>query len=378
MEFSQFAETLHSVFADGANVDVFTQDLFFNITDYPDGQDNPVESYTLPSFKSYFNGTNGISGIAKKINKHIEPEKFISYIDSLPDGATSNLCDALIPYKPEITTYNAAEICACMFKEILIDAASSKKKKSAPAISKSGKSTIIPVNDEKKYQTRLLVETKGICPNDNCCNPLYIDINGQTQMDYTITVINPNRSADSFDNLIALCPDCSKRFNLAQDADKIKRLEEIKKQLMEEAETMETLAGTKVEEGVERVLRKIADTPPDKIIPLTYDPVELRQKILPANRALYIKAKAYVSEYFNTVHGIFQQLSKEGKLRFEPFCMQVRLNYFNLRDKGLEQPVIFDKLVDWLASNTNDSRDMCEIVIAYFVQKCEVFDAITK
>jgi len=378
VEFSQFAETLYSVFADGAKVDVFTQDLFLNITDYPYDQDNPVESYTLPSFKSYFNGTNGISGIAKKINKHIEPEKFISYIDELPDAATSNLCDALLPYKPEITTYNVPEICAITFKEILLDAASSKKKKAASAVSKSGQVIITAVDDENKYQTRLLVETKGICPNDNCCNPLYIDVNGQTQMDYSITIINPEHDAHSFDNLIALCPPCSKKLLLMQDAEKIKRLEEIKKLLMEEAETIGALAGVKAEEGVERVLRKIADTPPGKIIPLTYDPVELRRKILPVNRALYIKAKAYVSEYFNTVHGIFQQLSKEGKLRFDPFCMQVRLNYFNLRDKGLEQPVIFDKLVDWLSSNTNDSRDMCEIVIAYFVQKCEVFDAITE
>lgn len=99
---------------------------------------------------------------------------------------------------------------------------------------------------------------------------------------------------------------------------------------------------------------------------------------MPANRALYLKAKAYVSEYYNTVHGIFQLLSKEGKLRFEPFCTQVRLNYINLRDKGLEQSEIFEKLVDWLAANTNDSRHMCEIVIAYFIQKCEVFDVITK
>jgi len=378
VEFSQFAETLHSIFADGANVDVFTQDLFLNITDYPDGHDNPVESYTLPSFKSYFNGTNGISGIAKKINKHIEPEKFISYIDSLPDGATSNLCDALILYKPEMTTYNAAEICAVLFKEIIINAASSKKKKATPAVSKSGTAAITPVDAEKKYHMRLLVETKGLCPNDNCCRPLYIDVNGQTQMDYTITAINPNCSADSFDNLIALCPNCGKRFNLVRDDAHIKRLAEIKKQLMNEAETTAALAGTKVEEGVERVLRKIADTPPDSLVPLNYEPVELRQKILPVHRALYIKAKAYVSEYYNTVHGIFQQLSKEGKLRFEPFCMQVKLNYFNLRDKGLEQPEIFSSLVDWLALNTNDSRDMCEIVIAYFVQKCEVFDAITE
>lgn len=377
MDFSQFAKILYSVFADGINVDAFTQELFLNITDYSESEDNPVETYTFPTFKSYYNGTNGISGIAKKINKHIDTVKFAAYINGLPDGATDNLCDALKPYIEDVTAFNASEKCAGLFKEIIITAAGTTKKKATPAI-RDGSTTAVAAISAEKYQTRLLIESKGLCPNDNCCQPLYIDAGGQTQMDYTVTIINPALPHDSFSNLIALCPDCSKRYLLSQDTARIKRMDEIKKQLMEEAETMGTLAGTKVEEGVERVLRKIADTPPDQIVPLTYDPVEIRQKILPANRALYIKAKAYVSEYYNTVHGIFQLLSKEGKLRFEPFCMQVRLNFINLRDKGIEQPEIFEKLVDWLAANTNDSRDMCEIVIAYFIQKCEVFDAITK
>lgn len=378
MEFSQFAGILYSVFGNGVNVDVFTQDLFRNITEYEDDEENPIEDYTLPAFKAYFNGTNGISRLAKKINKHLEPEKFVNYLNELTDGVIGNLRDALEPYRQDITLHNTAEVCADIFKDIIIEAAAPKKKKAALAVSKSGALAVVNSETEKKYQTRLLIESKGLCPNDNCCRPLYIDVSGQTQMDYTITVIDPNKSPDDFRNLIALCPDCSKRYTLATDDAYIKRLSEIKNQLMEEAETLETLAETKVEEGVERVLRKISDTPPEKLVPLNYDPVELKDKILPANRALYIKAKAYVTEYYNTVHGIFQQLSKEGKLRFTPFCMQVRLNFYNLRDKGLTQPEIFAHLVDWLENNTNDSRDMCEIVIAYFVQKCEVFDAITE
>lgn len=378
MEFSQFAGILHSVIADGATVETFTQTLFLNITDYQETEYNPVEEYTFPTFKAYFNGTNGISRIAKKINKHIETEKFVSYINNLPAGATANLCDALQPYRPDITTYNVSDICAEMFKEIIVAAAAGKKKKAAPGQNRNGPLIINTSDNVQKYQMRLLVETKGLCPNDNCCRPLYIDVNGQTQMDFTVTVINPSAPEDSFSNLIALCPHCSKRFTLGRNEAQIKRLEEIKKQLMDESDAMETLSGIKIEDGVERVLRKIAATPPDKIIRLTYEPAELSKKILPSNRVLYIKAKAYVSEYYNTVHSIFQQLSKEGKLRFQPFCMQVRLNYLNLADKGLSQSEIFEKLVDWLAVNTNDSRELCEIVIAYFIQKCEVFDAVTE
>jgi hypothetical protein len=364
--------------ANGKKTDEFTRELFLNIVEYPFDEDNKVENRTLPSFKAYFNGTRSISKIAKEINMYIEPEVFVRYINNLPEGTISNLCDVLIEYRPDINPFNAAEVCAHMFKQILIDAADIQKSKNTTL--KRIENGISVLNDtlKQRYRTRLLIESKGLCPNDNCCRPLYINVNGQTDMNYDITQINPNLPADSFENLIALCPDCSKKYLLAKDDEQMKRLEIIKKKLISEEETVEVLANTKVEEGVERVLRKISDAPIMELIPLNYEPVRLREKILPENRVLYIKAKAYVTEYYLTVHGIFQQLSNERKLRFDPFCMQIKMNYINLRDKELTQPEIFEALVEWLASNTNDRKDLCEIVISYFIQKCEVFDAITE
>lgn len=378
MKFSDFANILYSILADGKKTDEFTQELFLNIVDYPADVDNKVENRTLPAFKSYFNGTRSIDGIAKDINKYIEPEVFVSYINGLPAGTISTLCNALVAYIPDINLYNTAEVCADMFKQILVDAANIKKNKKTTLIKIESGTCVLSDKIKQRYGTRLLVESKGLCPNDNCCRPLYINVNGQTDMNYEITQINPDLPPDSFANLIALCPDCSKKYLLAKDDEQMNRMKIIKSHLISEAETIEVLANTKVEDGVERVLRKISDAPIMELIPLNYEPVRLREKILPKNRALYIKAKAYVTEYYPTVHGIFQQLSKERKLRFDPFCMQVKLNYINLRDKGRTQPEIFEALVEWLASNTNDRKDLCEIVISYFIQKCEVFDAITE
>lgn len=364
--------------ADGKKTDEFTQELFLKIVDYSSDEDNIVENSTLSTFKSYFNGTRSVSQIAKNINKHIETENFVKYINEFPEGAISNLCDALIVYRPETNLYNTAEVCADIFKQILVDAANIKKNKKTTLVKIESGTCVLSDKMKQRYGTRLLVESKGLCPNDNCCRPLYINVNGQTAMNYEITQINPDLPPDSFANLIALCPDCSKKYLLAKDNEQMNRMKIIKKHLITEAETIDILASTKVEDGVERVLRKISDVSIMEMIPLSYEPVSLREKILPLNRALYIKAKAYVTEYYPTVHGIFQQLSKERKLRFDPFCMQVKMNYINLRDKGLTQPEIFEALVEWLASNTNDSKDLCEIVISYFIQKCEVFDAITE
>ena len=65
-------------------------------------------------------------------------------------------------------------------------------------------------------------------------------------------------------------------------------------------------------------------------------------------------------------------------LRYKPFCLQVRMTYINLSDMGLSQDKIFEKMVDWLQDATHEDRNSCEVIISYFIQKCEVFDAITE
>lgn len=55
------------------------------------------------------------------------------------------------------------------------------------------------------------------------------------------------------------------------------------------------------------------------------------------------------------------------------------MTYLNLADMGYTQDKIFDEMVNCLQTVTNeDRRSSCEVIISYFVQKCEVFDAITK
>ncbi|MBN2882384.1 MAG: hypothetical protein JXN10_02575 [Clostridia bacterium] len=375
LKFTQFAKLMFAVAGAGNSTSAFTRTLFLSIVTYEEEELNPIYDYKDSTFKAYYNGTNDITKLARKISTYIEPEEFVLYIESLTDAAVEALCASFAPYIPDIDSYSAAIDLANLFKSIIIEAASTDKK-IAPA-NAVGEIAILNDQLDKLFGTRLLVEAKGLCPNDNCCKHLYLDSNGQTTMNYTITQIDPATKENQINNVIALCPECSKKYILTRNTDGIARMKEIKAQLIRESAAIDTLSNTNVEEGVERVLRKIAD-PELQLVPLNYDPVELKLKILPENRPLYIKTKGYVTEYFSVVHGTFQQLSKESKLRFTPFCMQIKLNYLNLRDRGLSQPEIFDAMATWIAVNTNDRKDLCEIVISYFVQKCEVFDAVAE
>lgn len=257
------------VLAEGANTAEFVKDLITNIATYPDDIDsNPILDLTNPTLKSYFNGTRSISKTASKINKFIDDEKFINYINSASDGAVASICTELTPYCPGINNFNTAEICATLFKSILLESANtSKNKKATPAKCKSDQEAK-EAKLEDKYGVRLLVEANGTCQNDNCCQPLYVTNNRKSTMSYKITQINPSLPSYSFENLIALCPKCNSKYILsANDAD-IKRMNEIKKTLMDESDARETLSDSKVEDGVDRVLRKLQNTSQDELVPL--------------------------------------------------------------------------------------------------------------
>lgn len=382
LTFSEFAQILMPILGSGANTAEFTKELFSNITTFPDDMDgdyNPIHDVTSSALKSYFNGTRPISSMAKKINKYIDIDRFENYINSANEDAQSSIGSKLSEYFPDINAFNTPEKCAKIFKDILIESATSgKNKKATSTSSKSGQLISVDVL-KNEFGLRLILESNGICPNDNCYQPLYVTSNnGKTAANYEIAQIDPKLKPDSYENLIALCPKCKNKYLLSPSQDDIKRMADIKRHLMLEANAIEALADSKIEEGVNRVLRKISTTPFTELIPLNYDPVEVKRKIKRDNVPLFIKIQSSVNIYYLYVENLFQQLSKEGQLRFEPFSMQVKLNYWNLRDQGLSQSDIYYKLVDWLAKNTNESKEPCEVIISYFVQKCEVFDVIAE
>jgi adenylate cyclase class IV len=106
------------------------------------------------------------------------------------------------------------------------------------------------------------------------------------------------------------------------------------------------VADQKIEDGIRRVLEKIPAMSKPLNVDLNYDPVTLRQKIEADNVMLYFRAQAQVNIYFNAVHEKFQELSQEGRLRFNPFCNQVKITYLNLKDKDYGQERIFNEMVD--------------------------------
>ncbi len=131
MTFKDFVQKLSSVLRGGDSTDRFTRSLFEAIlTD--DGLDI-LDSYKPSSYKGFYNGNTSITGISKKINKHLEPMAFSDYIHkNFSDAAVENLCAVFSKDIPDINCHNAGDKLAKLFESIITEAAGAKKKKSAP------------------------------------------------------------------------------------------------------------------------------------------------------------------------------------------------------------------------------------------------------
>lgn len=377
-EFSKYAQALSVYYMRGRSPEDFAKWLFQRIylKSVEEDFDDPVED-TLPrTFKAYYYGDNNISKLVKKICNSLDKLAFAEalYLDA--DDSVTSLCNTMRETCPDINERNYQTVLAERFQTIIENAAKTKRKKTSPA-EKVGKVTI-DIDYKDKYRVSLVAEEQSVCPNDGCTNSLFIRMNGQIAPDYEIVVIDPDQPVTGEDNLIAMCPDCAKKYRFGANADMIRRMKEIKKRFTDIAEMQEIVSQQKVVDDVRRVLTKIPNLPFPQGVDLNYEPALLKQKISTDTPDLLAQIKVWVNLYYPDVHDTLQELNREGKQRFEPFCHQVRLNYLNLKEKGYSQRDIYESMIKWLQGATNEDAHACEIVIAYFVQKCEVFDVISE
>lgn len=380
-DFSVFVGNL-SVYFQGTDDPIeFTRQLFAHIYKGSINETDPyvadIEKRTL---KGYYYGEHDITNVAKHISGDLDLGEFAGFVHLKAEDSITTLCDTFRDTCPDISETTYEMTLAERFQAIIKTAAEGKrkrkKKESLTVVEVQPLFSAAPTQD--KHGFYLIAEEGSVCPNDGCTHTLFTNENGHLGLLYDVVVIDPDESADDPNNLIAMCPSCAAKYRSFLSPLTIWRMKEIKKQFQMEAADQELLSEQQIQEGVRRVVGKVPQLHPMEPVDLNYNPVILRKKIEPENVTLYLKAQAHVNYYFNIVHETFQQMGREGQLRFKPFCEQVKLNYLTLKEEGRDQPYIYRKLTDWLQQGTNEERDYCEVIISYFIQKCEVFDVITE
>ncbi|MGN0374551.1 MAG: ABC-three component system protein [Butyrivibrio sp.] len=316
---------------------------------------------------------------ARMIKKYYSPVDFKAAFSDIEDSARSNFVNELHGKGINCTNDELPDYCEELLR-LLIDAAAVGVSEIDVALIGENEATLSVYDDtnlKKKYGVHLLAETNNHCPYDGCFKPLRIGTAPSNMFDYSIVRINPKITVETVDNLIALCPECGRRYRVEIDEEKQYRLEDIKLRLSSMKEAMDILAEDKIVAGIERVIGKIPGIPIERIMELNYKPTQVANKMDKTDPALFMKINTYVSGYYPDVRDLFKQAEVESGFNFEKFCSQVKFKFTDIKDSGLTQGQMFDELVDWLSGATNEDREPCEVIISYFVQKCEVFDVIS-
>ena len=180
---------------------------------------------------------------------------------------------------------------------------------------------------------------------------------------------------EGLDNIILLC----ERSHNIQDYQTTKqdylKLYDIKQRQRRLRQAKESMAEITIEPEIEQILVKLQFLTQNELIELKMLPVEVKKKV--SNIPLQTKILGYVTQYFNFIKTKLQDIDEKHSFQSEAIAKEMSLCFTQAKCAGLllDQNDVFDTIVDWLVSKTHGSTTACEIVVAYYVQDCEVFDA---
>ncbi len=378
MEFKIFFSTLKNRISDGHDVPYFFRDLFAMITDVPEEewgtpQDPTKKQATDESLRSYSK-----RGIPKKFAQNIvyrlSPENFTESLNSRPKATRQLIADDFNSFDTTLTADNIAEKAADWFVEIIQKTAGLAPKSAM----EQQKQQQLAADLKSKYGMYLLNETTHFCPFPGCGKELTKTNAGRAIDSYEVSLID-KKKAPEINNLLALCPQCYATYSIDDSTKICKELGQVKKILVTHNQSVTLLDDLPLEKGIAGVISKVIKLKEKDLVTTSLDPKEIKQKLSATdNLVLYNQVNFYVTTYFVRIREIMTNLDKRGEIDYDEVQDQMRAIYKRLKKSKKTNMEIFNEIVGKLHRVTMQEDVYCQIIVSYFIQSCEVFDAITK
>jgi intein-encoded DNA endonuclease-like protein len=236
---------------------------------------------------------------------------------------------------------------------------------------------------------------------DNCC-PLCPNlltkttVKGKTTYKYSIVSIYPGDLADedaklfkearepaknlnTHDNKIALCHDCAEDYVLDTELEEYIALFDIKQRYAHNCRIKQELSGMVLEGDINEVIHALGQIDNSEgLQKLSLAALEIKQKIHPENALLLRDLKNDVLDYYRFIQDVFSQIGN-----FELIASEVRATFYKIEKDYPDQNEIVEQLANWVLEKSDmpsgrNTRRACEIIVAFFVQNCEVFYEISR
>lgn len=398
--FAEFAKCLQSAMQPPNDDKDVVELLLGWITDLPnvvDKKGNPVR--ISPSL------------ISDLLNRKVDVPKAIKNVcttKKIIADATKHCETQVIPFLNAIISDDMFE---AMDRAIAADnLIAAKKKKELATLLKNGKEAeflaqllIYVINRENRLSgtpvacedISLLAEADYECPI--CHRPLVEYIKNTPVKKYEVVSIYPEdlsecasefahipkpKKIHSPGNKIALCRDHAEEYALGPTIEDYTKLRKIKDHITTTYSLRIDINDAALEDEIQSVILGLAGITDDtELVELPLEALRLDQKILPENNLLKNDEMTRVLRFYNYIDGLFSAMDRDGTGDFDLIASEVEVAYRKLDNGVLSQDEIVKELAEWIKNKSgvgNRNMRACDIVVAYFIQNCEVFREVSK
>ena len=378
VEFKEFFSMMKKRISDGADVPYFFRDLIAMITDVNEAEwGTPKDPSTKLSKESTLRSyaKRGLSQkFAQSIVYRLTPEFFVESLHSRPSTVLELLADDFRPYDSTADESNIASKLAAVFIEIIRTAAGLVKQTEL----EKQKLQHTEAELKNRYGDYLINETSHLCPFLGCGRSLIITNSGKAKSSYNVGLID-KKKAPTVENLLALCPRCYAIYSIDDNEKICKELKGVKKILAAHQQNIQLLDDLPLEKGIVGVISKVKKLKEKDLSNASLDPKEIKQKLKPTDdMALYVTVNAYVTTYYIKLREIMMNADKRGDIDYDEVQDQIHAIYKRLKKANKSKVEIFNEIAQKLHNLSLQEDIFCQIVVSYFIQSCEVFDAITQ
>lgn len=379
MEFKTFFSIMKNRISDGADVPYFFRDLIAMITTVSEKEWGTKKDPNTKLTNNNTLRTYSKRGLPKTFSQNIvyrlDDEMFIESLTESHLAALPLLAEDFKSYDASANSTNIARKLADVFVEIIRTSAGIVE----PSALERQRQSQNELDLRNQYGDYLLNETGYACPFPGCGHSLITSsATGRAINSFNVVLID-KAEGPQIENLLAVCPSCYATYSIDDNPRKSSELKNIKKILAEHQKSIQLLDSLSLEEGIVGVLSQIKKLKMKDIEESSLDPKELTQKIDPnENLILYNTIKSLVSIYYPSIHDIMINADKRGDIDYDEVQDQIHAMYKKLNKAKKTKEEIFNEIVEKIHKVSLYEEIYCQIVVSFFVQKCEVFDAIAQ
>lgn len=248
------------------------------------------------------------------------------------------------------------------------------------AISRSNKKRDIS-NSTAEDGVVLAARNGDLCP---LCRKerLFKTVKGERLPFFDIVTFTIDDQSDETDSE-AVCAKCAKLASteetLLEVPDVVNKLRNIRNRRIAATALQNTALDSQLHPAITTVIENLGERIITGDIPeLTMNAVRVINKIRPEYFELAVRIRFNVLQFYRIIEEEFRSLEGNGRrTRFDAIAGQVADFYDQARQHTDDQQAIFDQVADWIYTNSDSTNLSASIIVAcFFVQNCEVFDAV--